>query len=155
MPTIREASSTDIPDMHRIRLSVDENRLSDTSWLTPAVYEACLKDTGTSNTWVAEVDGEVAGFATARASERDIWALFVDPCREGLGLGRALLDTAVAWLFERGVDEVLLATGPGTRADAFYRHAGWRRGEALENGDVRYRLARSDAAPRSDRIHPC
>lgn len=150
MLQIREATSDDIPAMHRIRLSVQENRLTDTTWLTPAVYEACLKDAGKANTWVAQVDGEVAGFATARVQEGDIWALFVHPAHEGQGIGRALLDTAVGWLFERGLDEVILATGPGTRADAFYRRAGWRRGETLENGDVRFRLARPAA---SDRIH--
>ena len=142
MTALREATTDDIPDMHRIRLSVRENRLRDTSWLTPAVYEACLKPTGTANTWVAEADGIVAGFATARVPEGDIWALFVDPAHEGHGIGRALLDRATAWLFEQGIDEVLLATGPGTRADDFYRRAGWQRGETLDNGDVRYRLAR-------------
>lgn len=142
---LREATIDDIPAMHRIRLVVRENRLRDTSWLTPEVYEACLKPTGTANTWVAEVDGDIAGFATARSPEADVWALFVDPAHEGQGIGRALLDRAVAWLFERGADEVVLATGPGTRADAFYREAGWRRGETLDNGDVRYRLARPAA----------
>ena len=139
---IREATSDDIHAMHRIRLSVRENRLRDTSWLTPAVYAACLRPTGAANTWVAELDGDVVGFATARIAERDIWALFVDPAHEGHGIGRALLDRATGWLFANGVDEVLLSTGPGTRADTFYRLAGWRRGETLENGDVRYRLAR-------------
>jgi GNAT superfamily N-acetyltransferase len=142
---IREATSDDIPHMHRIRLSVRENRLNDTSWLTPDVYAACLKPAGTANTWVAEIDGTVAGFATARLAEGDIWALFVDSTHEGHGIGRALLDRAVGWLFERALGEVMLATGPGTRADAFYRRAGWRRGETLENGDVRYRLPRPAA----------
>lgn len=142
MPTLREATAADIPHMHRIRLSVRENPLSDPSWLTPEVYAACLRPAGTANTWVAEMDGTVAGFATARVAEGDLWALFVDPAHEGHGIGRALLDRAVAWLFEQGLDEVVLATGPGTRADDLYRRAGWRRGETLDNGDVRYRLAR-------------
>lgn len=139
---IREATSDDIPAMHRIRLSVRENRLSDTSWLTPAVYAACLQPTGTANMWMAGIDGVIAGFSTARIAERDIWALFVDAAHEGRGIGRALLERAVGWLFARGVDEVLLSTGPGTRADALYRRAGWRLGETLDNGDVRDRLAR-------------
>lgn len=145
MPTLREATAADIPHMHRIRLAVRENRLSDPSWLTPAVYEACLRTTGNANTWVAEREGGIAGFATARIAEGDIWALFVDPAHEGHGLGRALLDRAVHWLFERGAEGVVLATGPGTRADDFYRRAGWVRGETLDNGDVRYRLARPAA----------
>lgn len=145
MLQIREASIDDIPDMHRIRLSVRENRLHDTSWLTPDVYEACLKPTGTANTWVASVDGVTAGFVTARIAEQDIWALFVDPAHEGHGVGRSLLDVATGWLFEQGATQVSLTTGPGTRADDFYRRAGWERGETAPNGDVRYRLTRSAA----------
>jgi len=156
MLELREATTADIPDMHRIRLSVRENRLHDTSWLTPDVYEACLKPTGTANTWVARVDDATIGFVTARVPERDIWALFVDPMHEGHGAGRALLDTATHWLFARGVEQISLTTGPGTRADDFYRRAGWERGETAPNGDVRYRLTRpAAAATGSNRTSTC
>jgi GNAT superfamily N-acetyltransferase len=144
-PRIREATAGDIDAMHRIRMAVHENRLSDPSWLTPAVYRACLADTGVANTWVAEVDGAVAGFSTARVPERDIWALFVDPAREGRGIGRALIDAATRWLFERGVAIIELSTTPGTRADRFYRDAGWQRGEATAKGEILYRLPNPSA----------
>jgi GNAT superfamily N-acetyltransferase len=137
---IREATAGDIDAMHRIRMAVRENRLTDPSWLTPEVYRACLSDAGGASTWVCEVDGRPAGFSTARVSERDIWALFVDPGHEGRGIGRALIDVATRWLFERGVAEIELGTTPDTRADRFYRDAGWRRGETTAKGEVMYRL---------------
>lgn len=139
-PRIREATAADIDAMHRIRMDVRENRLGDPSWLTPAVYRACLSGGGVANTWVAEVDGRVAGFSVGRVPERDIWALFVDPAQERRGIGRALIDAATRWLFERGVAVIELSTTPGTRADCFYRAAGWQRGETTTKGEVMYRL---------------
>lgn len=142
---IREATAGDIDAMHRIRMAVRENRLTDPSWLTPAMYRACLSDSGVANSWVAEVEGRLAGFSVGRIPERDIWALFVDPAHEGRGIGRALIDTATRWLFERGVPTVELSTTPGTRADRFYREAGWQRGETTAKGEIMYRLPNPSA----------
>lgn len=142
---IREATADDIESMHRIRMAVRENRLDDPSWLTPAVYRGCLADTGVANTWVCESDGVVAGFCVGRVPEHDIWALFVDPEREGRGIGRALIETAARWLFERGVATIALSTTPDTRADRFYRDAGWQRGELTAKGEIMYRLPNPSA----------
>ena len=139
-PRIREATPADIGQMHRIRVAVRENRLSDPSWLTPEVYRACLADAGSANTWVAEIDDRIVGFCTGRTAQGDIWALFVDPAHEGLGCGRALLDVATRWLFARGVGTIGLTTSPATRADHFYAEAGWERGGTDAKGEVTYRL---------------
>lgn len=144
-PRIREATADDIDAMHRVRMAVRENRLTDPSWLTPAVYRACLAGGGVANTWVAYVDGRVVGFSVGRVPERDIWALFVDPEHERRGIGRALCAAATGWLFERGVAVVELSTTPGTRADRFYREAGWQRGETNAKGEVLYRLPNPSA----------
>ncbi|MFC0678846.1 GNAT family N-acetyltransferase [Lysobacter korlensis] len=139
-PRIREAVDADIAPMHVIRLAVRENTLSDPSWLTPEVYRTYLATGSKGCTWVAELDGRIVGFSTARLGERDIWALFVDPACEGCGIGRALLDAAIAWLFARGAEAIELGTTPDTRADRFYRAAGWQRGAMTERGDVIFRL---------------
>jgi putative acetyltransferase len=56
--------------------------------------------------FVADVDGRVAGFA--RADDIGcIDLLYVDPDFEGLGWGRALLETACAWMEARGVRELV------------------------------------------------
>lgn len=139
---VREAVESDIPAMHAIRMDVRENILSDPSWLTPDVYRAHLGGAGASNSWVCERDGRILGFSVARHAKGDIWALFVDPAHEGLGIGRRLIAAATDWLFAQGVDIVSLSTTPDTRADAFYRVNGWQRGELTDKGEVMFRLPR-------------
>jgi len=138
--SIREATIDDIAAMHTIRLGVRENRLSDPSWLTHEVWSSCLAGRSPANTWVSEADGKVVGFSVARIAEADIWALFVDPVAEGRSHGKNLLRTASDWLFAQGVIEIRLNTAVDTRADTFYRHQGWKRGELTPKGEVVYRL---------------
>ncbi|WP_076881902.1 GNAT family N-acetyltransferase [Burkholderia pseudomallei] len=51
-----------------------------------------------------------------------------------MGVGRELLERAVKWLRDNGVDRVTLVTDPGSRADGFYQHLGWQRGALDEYG---------------------
>lgn len=67
------------------------------------------------------------------------------PEQEGRGLGRQLLDAAVAWLWEQGADRIWLTTGPDTRAAGFYRHVGWGVAGVTEQGEIRFELARPDS----------
>ncbi len=46
--------------------------------------------------------------------------------RQGAGVGRALLDAAVATGRAAGLDELVLVTPPDLAAGGFYRHLGWR-----------------------------
>lgn len=79
--------------MSAIRLSVTENVLSDPARVTVQMYKDYLDKDGRG--WVAEVDGKVARFSYADRAHASIWALFVSPGYEGLGLGTALLDLAM------------------------------------------------------------
>ncbi len=139
-PNIRVAEEDDIAAMHRIRLGVRENRLADPALVQPEHYRQMLRERGRG--WVAEVDGCVVAFAVADRSRSNVWALFVVPAYEGLGLGRKLHDEMVAWLFAEGVERVWLTTTPGTRAERFYRAARWHYAGAAGNGEVRYEMAR-------------
>lgn len=121
----RRARSADIPAMSAIRLSVNENVLSDPARVTLQMYEDYLDRDGRG--WVAEVDGEVLAFSYADRHKASIWALFVGPGHEGKGFGRVLLGLAVDWLFELGHERITLGTTPGTRADRFYAAQGWTR----------------------------
>jgi GNAT superfamily N-acetyltransferase len=151
---VREAGVADIAAMHAIRMDVRENILSDPSWLTPDVYRAHLGGAGASNSWVCERDGRILGFSVARQAQADIWALFVDPAHEGLGIGRRLVAAATDWLFAQGVDIVSLSTTPDTRADAFYRANGWQRGELTDKGEVMFRLPRPSSHSLRHSGHP-
>lgn len=145
---IRTASDADIAEMHRIRLSVRENRLSDPVKVQPDDYRTFLGDRGRG--WVAEIDGRIVGFAVADRTLANIWALFVEPGFERLGIGRALHDRMMDWLFASGVEFARLSTDAGTRAEHFYRSAAWRHA-GTERGEARYELSRQEWLARRNR----
>ncbi|HEX8275833.1 MAG TPA: GNAT family N-acetyltransferase [Longimicrobiaceae bacterium] len=128
--------------MHRIRTSVSENRLADPSLVQPGDYRAMLAEHGRG--WVAEFDGRIVGFAVGDLARRNVWALFVDPTSEGRGAGRRLHDAMMDWMFAAGAEGVWLGTDPGTRAERFYRTAGWRYAGAQENGEARCEMSGDD-----------
>lgn len=133
---LRPATLADTAELTRIRLAVRENILSDPAYLTPERYQAMLEVDGRG--WLAEIEGRAVGFAVADHSRRNIWALFVDPAFERRGIGRALHDTMLAWLFAQSEDTVWLSTDPGTRAERFYRRMGWRDMGATPYGEIRF-----------------
>lgn len=120
---IREATSADQPRIHAIRMGVTENVLSDPSRVSDEEV-AWYREQAIF--LVAEVDGDVVGFACANHLSGLIWALFVDPAHEGRGHGRALLDETLVRLKAAGHSQAHLNTGSGTRAERFYRRHGWR-----------------------------
>lgn len=145
---IRLATLTDVVRMHEIRTSVGENRLSSPDRIRHQDYVALLEGQGRG--WVfetlarrsgkaAKTAGTVAAFGIADAGTRSIWALFVEPGFERRGMGRALLDAMTMWLFEQGDGPIWLTTAPATRAEGFYRAAGWRETGRI-NGDIRFEL---------------
>ena len=69
---------------------------------------------------VAELDGEVAGFAAVVGGELD--GLFVEPDLWGRGVGRALVDAATHEARKRGLALKVIAN-PRTRR--FYEHCGF------------------------------
>lgn len=134
----RLATTDDVPEMHRIRLAVRENRLSNPAAVQPNDYVSRLTARGRG--WVAAIDGAIAGFAIADRLQANIWALFVDPQHEGRGIGRRLHDHVVEWLFAAGADRIWLSTEANTRAERFYRAAGWVAVGTQPNGEIRFEL---------------
>lgn len=133
---LRPATAGDWAGMHRVRMAVRENVLSNPAALTEAMYLDMIATRGKG--WVVDVDGEIVAFAIADHSRRNIWALFVDPAHERRGYGRRLHDTMLAWLFAQSEETVWLGTEPGTRAERFYRAAGWREAGREANGEIRF-----------------
>ena len=87
---------------------------------------------GDNETWVAVVDGEVAGFVnvafdhTERSAE--IYMIAVDPRSQRQGIGSALTELAIAEMRVRAVTLAIVATGgdPGhAPARATYERAGF------------------------------
>ena len=124
--------------MHRVRLAVRENVLSDPNRITESDYLAAFDDVG--RTWVIEANGEIAAFATGYKNG-SIWALFVHPDHEGRGYGQRLHSIVVAWLWSLGHKRIWLTTGAGTRAERFYLSQGWLACGTVPGGDVRLELS--------------
>lgn len=127
---IRPATRADQPRVTAIRLAVAEHVLSDPAKVTEAEVDWYREH---AIFLVAQIDGEVAGFVCANHQTGLIWALFMDRKHEGRGIGRALLDAALAGLAKAGHRQARLTTGAGTRAERVYRAHGWReQGRALD-----------------------
>lgn len=139
---IGEASTDDIAEIQRVRLSVHENVLGDPTAVQPHHIAEMIEGRGKG--WVCRVDGTIRGIAFADLRERNIWALFVEPGFDRRGMGRRLHDLCVGWLFENGAAPIWLTTEPGTRAEDFYRAASWVAKELVSNGDRRFQLRPQD-----------
>ncbi|WP_426060780.1 GNAT family N-acetyltransferase [Hymenobacter sp. B1770] len=133
---IREAQVADISKMSEVRLAVQENVLSTPGSVTYDDYVEYLMQRGKG--WVAEVESRIVGIAIVDLQGRNIWALFVHPDFDRQGIGRALHDTMLAWYFSHTNEAVWLGTEPGTRAEAFYRKAGWRAVGVRGNGEIKF-----------------
>ena len=135
---IRRARPGDHARVTEIRNSVTENILRDPSRVTVADYKWFEKNPGV---WVWEEDGRILGFSAADTRDGTIRALFIDPKHEGRGIGRALLARACDVLREAGYRSATLGTEPGSRADRFYREAGWTALHIDKRGEQILRLA--------------
>lgn len=137
----RQAVATDVAAMHRVRMSVLENRLVSRQ-LSEQDYLVEIEGTGRG--WVIESAGNIVAFAVGNAATGSIWALFVEPGHEGKGYGRQLHEVMIAWLWEQGHDRLWLTTEPGTRASRFYEAAGWRQVGVTAAGELRFELQRRE-----------
>ncbi|WP_231433753.1 MULTISPECIES: GNAT family N-acetyltransferase [unclassified Chryseobacterium] len=116
--TFREAKIEDIKQIQVVRNSVKENMLSNPDLVTDEDCEEFLFERGKG--WVCEIEDQIVGFAIADLKENNIWALFVHPEFEGIGIGSKLQNIMLDWYFENGKENVWLGTAPNTRAEKFY-----------------------------------
>lgn len=137
--TIRAVELSDISAIFKIRTSVQENHLSHAQLtemgITPESIGQAISESPCA--WIAEVDGAPVGFSMADANDGCVFAAFVLPDFEGLGLGRALMEKAEAFLFQTH-QTIWLETAEKSRASGFYRNLGWQPVEVLPEGDIRF-----------------
>jgi GNAT superfamily N-acetyltransferase len=142
---IRQATPADIAGISVVRSSVRENLQTAEQLLamgiTPAIVAASLMSE--CRGWVAEDSGRIVAFSIADREASSIFALFVLPDYEGLGLGTRLLARATQWLWDQHTDLIWLTTGSGTRAARFYEHASWRHTATDAKGELRFELRRT------------
>ena len=135
----REATADDIKEIQRIRHAVRENIMSDPSLVTDADCLHYITHRGRG--WVCEADKKIVGFAIADLQDHNIWALFLLPDYEGLGIGRQLHYLMLAWYFSQTKETVWLSTGRGTRAEGFYRNLGWSEAGPYGKGEIKFDMS--------------
>ena len=120
---IREAKINDISQIQIVRNSVNENTLSNPDLVADEDCKEFLFERGKG--WVCEIDNQIVGFAIVDLKEKNIWALFIRPNFEKKGIGQLLHTIMLDWYFTQTRDNVWLGTAFKTRAEKFYRKAGW------------------------------
>jgi ribosomal protein S18 acetylase RimI-like enzyme len=102
---------------------------------------------------VAEVDGEIVGFAVAGDSrdadgEGELYSMYVDRSAWGSGVATALMDETLAFLRARYATATLWVLRDNPRARRFYENHGWSFDGGAKTSDrgsfvleeVRYRI---------------
>ena len=119
----REATIEDIKQIQIVRNAVKENVLPDPNLVTD---EDCREFiTARGKGWICEIDNRIVGFAIADLKDNNIWALFLHLDFERKGIGQRLHNIMLDWYFAQTKNKVWLGTAFNTRAEKFYRKAGW------------------------------
>ena len=139
---IREAEIKDISQIQVVRNLVKENRLSDPALVPDSDVEDYITRRGRG--WVCEINGQVVGFAIADLVDNNIWALFIHPGFEKSGIGKKLHDEMMNWYFLQTDKTVWLGTSPGTRAESFYRKAGWKETGTHGKGEIKFEMTKDE-----------
>ena len=143
---IRAATANDVDTLCAIRTSVVQNHLSLEQMADLGITPQVLADTLSAApcAWVAEVDGQAVGFSMVDLAGGEVFAMFVLPTHESLGLGRRLMAVAEAALFERHERVYLVTDGrEEVRANGFYQRLGWSVAGRVDGDDVRYEKGRA------------
>ena len=139
---IRAAEVKDIPQIQVVRNLVKENRLSDPALVPDGDVEDYITSRGRG--WVCEFNGQIVGFAIADLVDNNIWALFIHPDFEKLGIGKKLHDEMINWYFSQTDKTVWLGTSPKTRAELFYRKAGWKEVGVHGKGEIKFEMTKDE-----------
>ena len=139
---IRLAEIKDIDQIQAVRNLVKENRLSDPALVPDSDVEDYISRRGRG--WVCEIDEQVVGFAIADLVDSNIWALFIHPDFERKSIGKKLHDEMMNWYFSQTDKTVWLGTSPKTRAELFYRKAGWKEVGVHGKGEIKFEMTKDE-----------
>ncbi|MFD0939805.1 GNAT family N-acetyltransferase [Pedobacter boryungensis] len=138
----REATIQDIKQIQFVRNSVKENVLSNPNLVPDVDVEDYILNRGKG--WVCEINNKIVGFSIVDLKENNIWALFLLPEFEGQGIGRKLHDMMLDWYFTQRSFNVWLGTSPNTRAEKFYKKAGWKVIGTHGKGEIKFEMSAED-----------
>ena len=134
----REAEIDDINQVQFVRNAVKENRLSDPALVQDKDVEEYMTNRGKG--WVCEVDKRIVGFAIADLIENNVWALFVHPEFEAMGVGKQLHQIMMDWYFLHTKEKIWLGTDPNSRAYEFYKMQGWKEVGTHGKGEIKFEM---------------
>ncbi len=134
----RDAEISDIAQIQFVRNAVKENMLSDPALVPDKDVEEYMTARGKG--WVCEVDKRIVGFAIADLVENNVWALFVHPDFENMGIGKKLHQLMMDWYFVQTKEKIWLGTEPKSRAEKFYRMQGWKETGVHGKGEIKFEL---------------
>ncbi len=88
---IRPANPADVPALFHIRTSVRENHLSREQLAGLGITEASIAEmiSAAPCAWVAVSGDEVVGFSMIDIAEGSLFAAFILPSHEGMGIGQS------------------------------------------------------------------
>lgn len=138
----REATIEDIPQIQVVRNSVKENMLSNPALVSNEDCKIYLTQKGKG--WVCEMDDCIVGFSIVDVKDKNVWALFVHPAFEAKDIGKKLHDIMINWYFDQTKETVWLSTAPNTRAEKFYRKAGWKEIGTDSKGEIKFEMQYED-----------
>ncbi len=121
-----------------VRNAVKENRLSDPALVPDKDVAAYMTKRGKG--WVCEVDKRIVGFSIVDLVENNVWALFVHPDFEALGIGKKLHELMMDWYFDQTNKKIWLGTEPKSRAETFYRIQGWKEVGVHGKGEIKFEM---------------
>ena len=139
---IREARTEDIPQIQVVRNSVKENMLSNPELVPDKDVEDYIQHRGKG--WVCEEDNIIVGFAIVSIADNNVWALFIQPGYDKKGIGKKLHDEMMNWYFSQTNNTIWLSTAPGTRAESFYRKAGWKETGLYGKEEIKFEMTAED-----------
>jgi len=138
----REAGTEDIKAIQAVRNAVKENTLSNPGLVTDKDCEEYLTARGKG--WVCERGSKIVGVAIADLKGNNIWALFIHPDFEKQGIGKQLHKLMLDWYFTRTKDPLWLSTAFHTRAERFYRKAGWKEIGTHGDKEIKFEMTFDD-----------
>ncbi len=134
----RQAEIKDIPEIQIVRNAVQENRLSDPALVPDKDVQDYITKRGRG--WVCEIDNHIVGFSIVSLIDNNVWALFIHPQHDKKGIGKTLHEIMLDWYFNNTQQTLWLSTAPGTRAEQFYKKAGWKEAGMHGKNEIRFEM---------------
>ena len=146
MPTVRPADESDLERLVQLSLQLADHDIAlgqrrPLRWSadpTASIAQALQNPSQHHVTVVANEQHDVIGachtslMGDEHPCPAHIHNFIIDEAYRSQGLGRALLDDAIEWCAERGVDEVCLGVAPlSTRSRRFYELYGFEEASIL------------------------